>query len=311
MSTLDDNLLDTLTDEERAAMADDDLDESTRGAMEKIAGEAGDDDDDDVAGGGAAAAPAAADPPAAGEPAAVATPSAGEPAAGAHGAEPDELETQAFAPQYRAQLPSDYDAQIQAIRERDTELRQRFKDGEIDIDERDLGLSALNETREQLLVSRAKSEVSAEMNEQAAQSAWQSAINTFVRTAAKDGGIDYRKDAAKAADWDQFVRVLAAKEEHSDKPMDWFLAEAHKRVLALHGVAAAKPTADEAIAAAKAKRQPPTAAAPKTLAQVPGGDGPGDVEGEFSSVLALDGQDYEDAIAAMSPAQRAKFMRDN
>ena len=283
MSTLDESLLDTLTDEERAAMADDDVDADTRMAMEKIAASGGnDDDDDDDVDGGSSATPAADTAPAAG----AADASAG---ASADDQNSDEPQAPAFAQQYRAQLPGDYEAQIQAIKARDADLRQKYKDGEIDIDERDVGLSALGEQREQLLVARAKHEVSVEMTEQSAQSAWQTAINSFVRTAAKDGGIDYRKDAAKAADWDQFVRVLAAKEEHSDKPMDWFLS----------------------IAAAKAKRQPPVSGAPKTLAQVPGGDGPGDVEGEFSGVLALDGQEYEDAIAAMTPTQRAKFMRDS
>jgi hypothetical protein len=54
---------------------------------------------------------------------------------------------------------------------------------------------------------------------------------------------------------------------------------------------------------------PPADAAPRTLADVPGGDGPGDVGGEFADVLALDGEAYEHAIARMSPAQRDKFLR--
>ncbi|MDV7397486.1 hypothetical protein RZS08_39155, partial [Arthrospira platensis SPKY1] len=130
-----------------------------------------------------------------------------------------------------AKLPSDYDDQIKALKEKDLELRQKFKDGEIDIDERDAGLIDLSEQRERLLVLRAKAEISQEMTEQTAQSQWQNEINRAIARAAKEDGIDYRKDAAKAQDWDQFVRILAAKPEHSDKPMDWFLAEAHKRVL--------------------------------------------------------------------------------
>ena len=46
-----------------------------------------------------------------------------------------------------------------------------------------------------------------------------------------------------------------------------------------------------------------------TLAQVPGSDGPGDVAGEFADVLALDGMEYEAAIARMTPAQRERFLR--
>jgi hypothetical protein len=33
------------------------------------------------------------------------------------------------------------------------------------------------------------------------------------------------------------------------------------------------------------------------------------VAGEFADIEALDGMEYEDAIARMSPAQREKFLR--
>lgn len=212
---------------------------------------------------------------------------------------------------YRADLPSDYDAQLQSIKDEDAALRQKFKDGEIDIDERDAGLAELSERREQLLVARAKAEISQEMTQQTTATQWQATINRAVSEFARpeNGGIDYRKDPVKAQDWDQFVRVLAAKPEHSDKPMDWFLQEAHKRVMALHGVERKALSPRDAMADAKSKRKPPMDGAPLTLAQVPGSDGPGDVGDEFSDVMALDGLEFEQAIARMSPAQREKFMR--
>ena len=70
-----------------------------------------------------------------------------------------------------------------------------------------------------------------------------------------------------------------------------------------------RPASQDPVADAKAKRKPPVDAAPTTLAQVPGSDGPGDVSDEFSDVLALDGLEFEEAIARMSPAQREKFLR--
>jgi hypothetical protein len=95
--------------------------------------------------------------------------------------------------------------------------------------------------------------------------------------------------------------------------MEWFLAEAHKRVMALRGaanVSAPAPTpAVDRKAEAAAARKPRMDAVPATLAQVPGADGPGDVGGEFADVLSLDGMEYETAIARMSPAQREKFAR--
>jgi hypothetical protein len=288
----DDDLLDTLTPEERAAMAESDLDDQDLEAVKKIAGEASDDDeddDDDDEDEGEA-------PPQEGK---AVEPADDEP-------EPVQAE-QPVVPRYEAQLPQDYDQQIAALKARDAELRQRFKDGDIDIDERDAGLAELAEQRERLLVLRAKAEISQEMTQQTAAQQWQATINAFVAKAARDDGVDYRKDAAMANDWDQFVRVLAAKPEHADKSMEWFLAEAHKRVMALHGVA--KPAPKDPVADAKAKRKPPVDAAPTTLAQVPGSDGPGDVSDEFADVMALEGLEFEAAIARMSPAQREKFLQ--
>jgi len=180
-----------------------------------------------------------------------------------------------------------------------------------------LAREALLTEREALTLARTKAEISQEMNAQNAEQLWLHTVNTFVDTvASRDqaaGGIDYRKDAAKASDLDQFVRGLAAQAEHADKSMEWFLTEAHRRVLALHGLSqpASKPAADTAAlkAAVLADRKPPLEAAPKSLAVIPGGEGPGDVESEFSAVLALDGFDYEQAIARMSPAQRERFLR--
>lgn len=209
---------------------------------------------------------------------------------------------------YQAPLPSDYDDQIKAIKDEDAALRQKFKDGEIDIDERDAGLAALAEKREGLVIQRAKAEIAQEMSQQSAQRQWESTVATFLTGAAKEeGGFDYRKDDGKRADLDQFLKILADKPENADKPMDWFLQEAHKRVKALHGVAPApkRETVEEAVA----KRRAPVSAMPKNLSQVPGSDGPGDVDGEFADIERLEGLEYEAAIAKLTPAQREKFLQ--
>ena len=65
----------------------------------------------------------------------------------------------------------------------------------------------------------------------------------------------------------------------------------------------------QVLPATKASRKPPLDAVPKTLAQVPGSDGPGDVDGnEFSDVDRLTGDAMEAAIAKMSAAQRDRYM---
>lgn len=209
---------------------------------------------------------------------------------------------------YAAPLPSDYDDQIKAIKDEDAALRQKFKDGEIDIDERDAGLAALSEKRESLVILRAKAEIAQEMTQQSAQRQWETTVATFLSGAAKEeGGFDYRKDDGKRADLDQFLKILADKPENADKSMDWFLQEAHKRVKALHGVAPVPKR--ETVADAVAKRKAPVSAVPKNLSQVPGSDGPGDVDGEFADIERLEGLEYEAAIAKLTPAQREKFLK--
>lgn len=302
-AALDADALATLTPEEREAIEGSEHSEADLEALKKVAGDADDasddDADDDGDDGDESAAPVEGKP----EPPEPKPEPQAEPEE-----EPDSAKAD-NAPRYDAKLPSDYDDQIKSLKQRDAELRQRFKDGEIDIDERDAGLAELTEQREALLVLRAKAEISQEMNQQSAAQQWQNTVNKALNDFAKpeQGGIDYRKDEAKQADLDGFVKMLANKPENADKSMEWFLQEGHRRVLALHGVA--PQPRRETVADAIAKRKPPVDAAPKTLAQVPGSDGPGDVEGEFADIEALEGMEYEDAIARMSPAQREKFLR--
>lgn len=304
-SELDKDMLATLTDEERAAIESDDLSEEERAALKNIVGDDNDDDEDDdedgegEEGGAPVEGKAAKEPPPeeTGEPAAKADPAPAEVPAAA----PTEAKLQ---PGYQSNLPDDYDAKLTSLKERDAELRQRFKDGEIDIDERDAGLAALAEEREGLLVARTKAEIASEMRAQQAEQQWRNTINTFMARVAEQEGIDYSKDAARLDDFDNFVKTLGRKPENADKPMEWFLVEAHKRVNALYGSPMPAPPSKQE---ATAKRKPDLQAVPKTLAQVPGSDGPGDVGSEFAEVDQLEGDDLEAAIARMSPAQKAKY----
>jgi hypothetical protein len=223
-------------------------------------------------------------------------------------------------PRYDARLPDDFDAQVKALADKELNLKQQFKAGEIEFDEFEQARSDLLVQREQLTIAKTKAEISQEMNAQTAEQLWVHAVNEFMSDTAKlsgaAGGIDYRKDAEKASDLDGFVRSLAARSEHAHQSMAWFLTEAHKRVLALHGIATKTPADQTTDSDSAAKppvksvdRKPPLDIAPKTLAMIPGGEGPGDVDGEFADVLALEGLAYEQAIARMSSTERERFLR--
>lgn len=307
MSTLDADTLATLTPEEREAIESAEMSPEELAAMQRIAGS--DDDDDTDAGNddegnddegnddaAAAAAAAAAGNAGAGGDAAVPA-AAARPAAQA----PD-----AAAPRYEAKLPDDFDQKVKTLADREAELKRQFRTGEIEFDEFEEQRSQLLTEREALTIARTKAEISQEMTAQTAEQQWKTTVNRFLDAAAKDG-LDYRGDAAKMGDLDLFVKTLAQRAEYADKPPEWFLQEADRRVRALHGVSAPQSRRTDPVAEATARRRVDPADAPRSLAQVPGSDGPGDVAGEFADVDALEGDDLEMALARMTPAQREKY----
>jgi hypothetical protein len=295
MSTYDADMMATLTPEERAVIEADDLSPDEVAAMQRIAGDGEGDDDDD------------------GDSQANAAPIEGRGAAPDDDADESAAEPaqarQSSAPRYEAPLPADYEARVQEIIDREAELKRQFRSGEMEFDDFEAQRSELLTEREGLTIARAKAEISQEMTAQSAQQAWQSSVNNFLAVTAQDGGLNYRADPEKFEDLDNFVKTLAAKPGNADKPMEWFLTEAHKRVQALHGLSRPTPTPTPTNKPGNTRRTAPVDAIPQTLANVPGGDGPGDVEGEFADVMALDGMEYESAIARMTPGQRERFLR--
>lgn len=207
-----------------------------------------------------------------------------------------------FVPQYSAELPGDYAEQVSAMNGEARALAERFRDGEIDVDEFSAAQAELQARREQLSAVRIKAEIAAEMQSQTEEQQWARTVQQFVQSVKAD--VDYSADKEKQADLDLFVRRLADDPKNSERPMEWFLREAHRRVQALYGVvpAAAVPTAP-----AEKRRSVPVDTIPKTLAQVPGGDGPGDVGDEFADIDALEGLELEDALRKMTDSQRAKY----
>lgn len=206
---------------------------------------------------------------------------------------------------YQAKLPDDYQSQIDAIKADSEALAQSFKDGTIDFDEYIDESKNLSDAKESLLKASIKAEISQEMQVQTAEQEWVSTVKRFTSQVAKDEGIDYAKDAAKQKDLDLFIKALAGDAENDNKPMSWFLEEAHRRVVVLHGI-----TAKPAVENKKQSRKPPVNDLPKSLANIPAGEGPGDIgHNEFDALDKLDGLELEIAIAKMTPDQRERYLR--
>lgn len=298
MSTLDADALATLTPEERAAIEDDTPTPGDLDALKAVAGSADDsDDDEDDGDDGAGVKPAdkPADAAKADKPA--------DPPADAR------TEPVAERPaRYDAELPTKFDEQLQDLKSQDAALRAKFKAGEIDIDERDEGLALLTEQREELLVQRTTAVTLNKINETNQKNDDANFESNFVARV-KDDGVDYGLEKNQRLFNTSLQEVLEDNPKFT-RAQAW--DEAHKLVARARGVTLGDATPAkkaDPVGDAVAKRRAPLDAAPKTLAQVPGGDGPGDVGGEFADIEALTGMEYEAAIARMSPAQREKFLR--
>jgi hypothetical protein len=294
---LDKDILANLTDEEREAINGGDTSPEEQAALQEIAdadaGFVGEDggDEDEGEGEDEDAAVVVAD--------AVVAPSAAAVVIDGDAEEAGD-DAPAFRSRYKAELPSDYADRVAAIRHETDALANAFKVGDIDFDEFQVRSQDIAERREVLTIQRAKSEIAEEMVGQTEEQEWGNTISRFFAATAKAGGTDYSKDAVKQADLDQFVKALASNPANQYKSGEWYLAEAHKRVNALHGLTAAAPTATNT---KRAKQIIPAA----SLAHVPGGNGPGDLAGEFAGMDGLEGDALETAIARMTSAQREKY----
>ena len=245
--SLDEHQHSLLTDEERAAIADDvaptgaDAAADDKGA--KAAADAGadadeaDDDDadaeDDAADGddadeASAAAPAGADAAKA------------DPAPAAAAAEADDDDDDPALPVYQVALPEDFDAKVAANKAALTALRAKRDEGEISNAEFDAQVEALIDERDDLRRIQIEHGVAEGMRKQAQQLQVNAAWGRTLKEAEADG-IDYRTDKVKHADFDLMIKALANNPDNNDKPLKWFFAQAHKRVMALHGIAGKTP----------------------------------------------------------------------
>lgn len=288
--SLDENWASTLTDEELEAIKEGEFDDDEKDVLKSIAGEddnSGDDPAEDESGD---------------------EEEVDDPEADADGdGRRRPLTEESFRPSYQATLPDDFASQSDGIARESAELAIKFRDGEIDFDEYTVAMSEVTARRDALTAAKIKADIAVEMRSQEGEQRWRWTVDRFINRTASDEKIDYRQDAEKLKDLDLFVRALASDSTNSSQSAEWFLAEAHKRVKAMHGIVASPSSAAPAVK--PSARKPNLSAAPKTLAHVPGSEGPGDIDSEFSDIYQLDGLDYETAIAKMSPAQRERFAR--
>lgn len=276
---------DGLTDEERAALAEDDGQDPDAPAREGV------EDDEDEGGeddGESAGRDDGADP------------------------EPDEeveadVEREA-RPILNAQLPDDYESKMAAIQTGKDELIEQFDNGDITAKELQTKLDELNRSERELEAMRIKVEIANEMREQQRQQQWQDEIAAFVKVT--HNGIYTRSELAWDA-LDKAVRITASDPANQKLSGPELLALAHKRVAAELGWEEQKPKAEAKAEPEAKKPAKPKVEIPPTLAKMPAAEMSDTSGNRFAALDRLMERDpiaYEEAVGKLSKADMDAYL---
>lgn len=153
---------------------------------------------------------------------------------------------------------------------------------------------------DKLTRAKMESDFAAKNAEQSEEQSWQHQQDQFF---AQPGNAIIRDDARVWGAMQAQLEVLYKDESKRHYTNDQFLAEAGAEVRKLFGIGAAP-----AAAAAKAPTALDGVAIPKTLEGLPAAEAHADTSGEFAAVDKLDGMEYENAIARMTPEQKSRYM---
>lgn len=175
---------------------------------------------------------------------------------------------------YKADVPEDFQSQMEAVSAERKDLKGQFENGDLSFEEYEEKVQAIIERREELLKASVKAEISQEMRQQQAVETWEQTVNNFLDTPVD--GIDYRADQAKFDALDRYVKILAADPENNDKDQKWFLAEAHAIVKVRSGSidVSNKQKSPQNPPPAKADGDEEARPAFQTLSDIPGGTPP-------------------------------------
>lgn len=205
------------------------------------------------------------------------------------------------------------DGDIEALKsERDRlEALYEASDSDLSYGEHRAKVREIEDAIADLKAERAEIKAVQRVSDHYQQEWWNREIRNFKRAAAKEG-VDYDGDKKLEAEWDKAVRFLGNDPENADKSADWFLKEAHEMVKArfkLGQAPAAQPAkprsrVDEALAARRAK----AGRGPVSLAQLPEAGSEAEGESEFSHLDRLSGMALERALAKMTPDQQDRYL---
>jgi hypothetical protein len=210
----------------------------------------------------------------------------------------------------------DYDGKVKTLKDEKKAAWQKYNDGDMTADEYEAIEDRVGEQLRDLHHQQRTHESDLKRANTTAAQEWEWECKRFMRTAKADEGIDYGTDKKLGAELDRQVKAIAGDPENADKSGEWFLAEAHRRVKAIHGVGKApeKPAggkegkSKQTPAEIAAARKPDLSKVAPSVRNAPAAMENAAADDEFAHMRDLKGLKYEQAIAAMTAEQLDRFM---
>lgn len=291
-SDISDSELDSLSDEERAAIDGEDVGTTEEVERAAKAAESIKDDPNDPP--PDAAADAAEDPP----------------------PEPEAAAIEPLVPRLDPpEIPDD--AALNALLDQRKQIREQYRNGDISAEQKDELEDKINDQIADIRADRKNAEFVEHFNTRAAENDYLRTLAAVKSEIRKSDGIDYDKNPTLLQSWDIKVRTLASDPANANRPADWYLKEAHKQVMAEAAAAAeamgyrrpGKGTQDPTVRRSLEGRRPP-ADLPRSLATLPAAAADSSAAGtEFAHLDGLNGDELEIAVARMTPDQQERWAR--
>ncbi len=221
----------------------------------------------------------------------------------------------ADAAEVLSQLKTERSAAISASTEAKEALRAQYESGELADDEayknglakieNELAdkIDELQERRTEIDRQRIKSEISTEMRAEQLNNEWKSTVSRFVKTTAKNEGIDYNdaKRPLLGNALDAEVKRLSQLESAASMSFEQVLEAAHKAVVEQFGLRASGQSRAQTSDTKAAVRIPPNIGSAPSASR-------GNEESKFDHIDSLQGVARERALAQMSEAERDEYL---
>lgn len=205
-------------------------------------------------------------------------------------------------PVLRADAPENVEETLAAITKTESDLIQRFEDGEITAREYREGLNQINDQREEIKWKKRESELATKLADQAEKNAWVRDVNEFMSAQ----GADIVENETRLIAFDSVVKRVTgdAKNAHlSNRSQLQMALKIYRQEMGL----APAIQAEETKAKAKAKETRPI---PPSLSKIPAAE-PEDINNsKFARLDRLAVDDplaFEKQVAKLSEAERQQY----